>query len=73
MGNVSGAVMAVIGSIIGLAVVAVIVGQKAQTSTVIGSAGTALSQIIGAAVSPVATGTSNTFGSAASNIGGQVL
>jgi predicted membrane protein len=67
MGNVSGAVLAVIGSIVGLAVVAVIVGSKAQTSSVISSAGTALSSIIGAAVSPVSTG--NTFGAASSNTG----
>jgi hypothetical protein len=67
MGNMSGAVLAIIGSIVGLAVVAVIVGQKAQTSTVISSAGTALSQIIGAAVSPVSTG--NTFGAASTSTG----
>ena len=56
MGNISGVVMAVIGSFVGLAVVAVIVGQKAQTPAVIQAGGTALSAIIGAAVAPVSTG-----------------
>ena len=40
-------------AIVGLAIVAVIVGQKSQTSSVIGAAGKALSDTIGAAVKPV--------------------
>lgn len=44
---------AILAAIIGLAIVAVLVSKNAQTGTVIGNAGTALSQVIGAAVSPV--------------------
>jgi uncharacterized membrane protein len=55
MGNVAPAIVAVIAGVIGLAIVAVL-SKQAQTGTVITSAGTALSSIIGAAVSPVATG-----------------
>jgi hypothetical protein len=45
--------------VIGLAIVAVIVSQKAQTPTVLSAAGAALSSVIQAAVSPV-TGTTPT-------------
>lgn len=47
---------AVATAVIGLAVVAVIVGKSAQTSSVIQAAGQALSGVIGAAVAPVAGG-----------------
>jgi hypothetical protein len=67
MGNVAPAVVAVITGIIGLAIIAVVVGTNAQTSNVIGSAGTALSKIIGAAVAPVAT--NNMFGGATGGTG----
>lgn len=67
MGNISGVVMAVIGSFVGLAVVAVIVGQKAQTSSVIQAGGTALSGIISAAVAPVAGNSASTFGNVATS------
>jgi PRD1 phage membrane DNA delivery len=63
MGNIGGAAVAIVAGILGLAIVAVIVSQKANTSTVISSAGTALSGIINAAVSPVAGGSTNLFGS----------
>lgn len=43
----------IVAALIGLAIVAVIVGKNAQTSSVITSAGTALSGVIGAAVQPV--------------------
>jgi hypothetical protein len=46
-------IIAIVTGIIGLAIVAVIVSKNAQTPTVITSFGTALSGIIGAAVSPV--------------------
>jgi PRD1 phage membrane DNA delivery len=59
--RIGGGIVAVIASIIGLAIIAVLVSQKAQTSGVIQSAGTALSSVIGAAVAPV-TGTANQFG-----------
>lgn len=43
----------VLGGIFTLAMVAVIVSQRAQTSTVLQGAGTALSSVINAAVSPL--------------------
>ena len=63
MNSIGPYTIAVIGSIIGLAVLAVIVSQKANTSAVISSAGSALSGIIGAAVAPVSGGSGSTFGS----------
>ena len=56
--------VALAGGIIGLALVAVAVSQKAQTASVIGATGSALSGIIGAAVGPVTGSTSTNFGSA---------
>lgn len=65
MGNIGPGIIAIVTGIIGLAIVAVVVSQNANTSSVIGSAGSALSSVIGAAVSPVSGG-SNQFGSAIS-------
>lgn len=62
MGNVTGAALAIIGGIIGLAVVAVIVSKQANTSGVLTSAGSALSSIINAAVGPVSGSSNNLFG-----------
>ena len=61
MSDFGPAVVTVIAGIIGLAIVAVLVAQKAQTSTVLTGAGSALAQVIHEAVSPV-TG-SSTFAS----------
>ena len=63
MNSIGATVVVVIGGVITLAMVAVLVGQKAQTSSVIQGAGTALSSVIGAAVAPVTGSTTNTFGS----------
>ena len=52
----------VVSGVIALAIVAVIVGQKARTTDVLQAGGTALSGIISAAVSPVTGGAGNTFG-----------
>ena len=68
----SSAVLAVTGAIIGLAVVAVLVGTRAQTPQVISSAGAALAKVIGAAVSPVAN-TQNLFGGVGQSIGGVAI
>jgi hypothetical protein len=68
-GNVGPAVVGVIGGIITLAIVAVLVGTRAQTPQVIQAGGTALSSIINAAVQPVSGG-SNMFGSVGQSIGG---
>jgi len=50
------AILAIVGGVIGLAIVSVLVSKQAQTPTVLSSAGGALSGVIAAAVSPV-TGT----------------
>lgn len=60
-GDFGGAIVAVIAGVIGLAIVAVIVSQNAQTPTIITNAGTALKGVIGAAVAPVSGG-STTIG-----------
>lgn len=64
MSNFGPTFITVVGGIIGLAIVAVLVAQKAQTATVVQGVGSALSNVITAAVSPVTGTTStNTFGS----------
>lgn len=63
MGNAGQQISAIAVAIIGVAIIAVLVSRNAQTSTVIGSAGTAFSQILGTALSPVAqSGGSSPFG-----------
>jgi hypothetical protein len=66
MNQVGPTIITVIAGIVGLAIVAVLVSKKAQTSTVIQGAGTALAGIINAAVQPVTSGGSNQFGSSGS-------
>lgn len=68
MGNIGPTLVTIIAGVIGLAIVAVIVSKNAQTPTVLTSGGTALSSIIGAAVSPVSGG--NTFGAAGQTVAG---
>jgi PRD1 phage membrane DNA delivery len=70
MGNVSATVLSVVGAVIGLAIVAVLVSQKAQTSQVLQGAGSALSGVIAAAVGPVTGSGTNSFGSPGSNPAG---
>jgi hypothetical protein len=53
MGNFGASIATVIGLFVGLALTAVLVSKNANTSSVITSAGTAISNIIGAAVKPV--------------------
>lgn len=62
MSNIGPVFISVIAGVIGLAIVAVLVAQKAQTSTVIQDAGTALSSVIAAAVAPVSGNSSSSFG-----------
>jgi PRD1 phage membrane DNA delivery len=73
MGNIGPTFVIVVGGVITLAMLAVAVSQKAQTSTVIQGAGTALSSIIGAAVAPVTGSTTNMIGSSGTPIGGASL
>jgi hypothetical protein len=56
MSNFGPTLIAVLGGIIGLAIVAVLVSKKAQTSQVLQGAGSALAGVIGAAVGPVTSG-----------------
>ncbi len=62
MGNIGPTFIAVVGGIIGLAIVAVLVSQKAQTAGVLQAGGSALGNIIAEAVKPVTSG-GNQFGS----------
>lgn len=55
-----------------LAIIAVVFSQKANTSSVFTSAGTALSSVIGAAVSPI-TGNATNLGAQVTNTLGSTL
>jgi len=68
MSSIGPGIISIVAGVIGLAIVAVIVSQKANTSQVLTGAGSALSSVIGAAVQPVSG--SNTFGSAGQTVGG---
>lgn len=63
--NLIASVTTVAVAIVGIAILAVLVSNRANTAQVIGSAGQAFAQDIGAAVSPVTGGTFN-FGGGAS-------
>jgi PRD1 phage membrane DNA delivery len=58
------AVVTIATAIVGIAIIAVLVSNKAQTGTVITSAGSAFASDIAAAVSPVTGGTFNLGGGA---------
>lgn len=64
-------IVTIVTAIIGVAILAVIVGQKSQTTSVIGAASSGLANDISAAVAPVtgATATINT-GSSGFGLGG---
>lgn len=68
MDKIGAGFVAIVAGVIGLAMVAVVVSQKAQTSQVLSGAGSALSSVIGAAVAPVSG--SNTFGSTGQTVAG---
>ncbi len=53
MGETGRAVVAILSSIVGLSIVAVLLSTRSNTAGVLGAAGSALSQVIGAATSPV--------------------
>jgi hypothetical protein len=63
MSNFGPTLITVLGGIFTLAMIAVLVSQKAQTSTLISGAGTALSSVINAAVAPVSGSSTNQLGS----------
>lgn len=66
MNQIGPGIIAIVAGVISLAIIAVLVSQKAQTSTVLTGAGTALSTVIQAAVSPVSGSSTNQFGSGGS-------
>lgn len=68
MNNIMKEIGVIAAGIIGLAIVAVLVSQRAQTGNVITSAGRAFSGAIGAAVSPV-TGSSSVGSFGTGNFG----
>lgn len=53
---IGSALVSVIMAVIGVAIVAVIVSSKSQTASVVQAGGTALSSVLGAALSPVTGG-----------------
>ena len=59
--------LAIVGGVLGLAIISVLVSPKAQTSSVLTASGGALSTVIGAAVSPV---TGQSTGASASSMFG---
>jgi hypothetical protein len=71
MGRLGDGIIALLTSVLGVAIVAVFVSKNAQTATIIQQFGSSFSSIIGAAVSPV-TGTSSSTASLPSlpNLGG---
>jgi hypothetical protein len=62
MNAIGPGLVAIVAGIIGLAVIAVLVSQKANTPQVFQGAGSALASVIGAATAPVTGATSNVFG-----------
>jgi hypothetical protein len=60
---IGSALVSIIMAIIGVAIIAVLVSQKAQTANVLQAGGTAVSKVLGSALSPVT-------GSTGVNIGG---
>jgi len=69
MNNAISAILAIVGGVIGLAIVSVLVSKNAQTPQVLGASGNALANVITAAVSPV-TGTGAATGGGGNGSGG---
>jgi PRD1 phage membrane DNA delivery len=63
---IGSALVSIIMAIIGVAIIAVLVSKSAQTANVVSAGGTALSNVLGAALSPVT-------GSTAGNLARTVL
>jgi hypothetical protein len=63
MGNEAGrAILAIVSSIVGLAIISVILSAQAQTGNIISTSGQALSSVIGAATAPVSGGAAASAG-----------
>lgn len=73
MNEIGPTAISIVTAIAGLAMIAVVVSQRAQTGAVIQASGTALSNVIAAAVSPLGGSSNNNataFASPALNVGG---
>jgi membrane DNA delivery protein len=68
MSDVVGGLVTVATAIVGVAIIAVLVGQNAKTSQVLQAGGQAFSTALGAAVAPVSGGLGFTGGSPLSQI-----
>jgi hypothetical protein len=62
MSDAIAALLTIAAGVIGLATIAVLVSNQAQTSSVISSSSTGFASIIGAAVAPVSGGSTGTAG-----------
>jgi hypothetical protein len=58
-GGLGGAIVGIFGTLIGLATIAVMVSQRAQTGSILTALGGAAGTAIGAAVAPVTAGASS--------------
>jgi len=63
------AIIAILTSVIGVSIIAVLVSNQSNTSNVLTAAGTAFSNILKTAVSPVTGGSSSGLGSLGSSLG----
>lgn len=55
-GAIGSAIVSILMAVVGVAIIAVLVSKQAQTATVLNAGGTAISNVLGAALTPV-TGT----------------
>ena len=56
MSEIGSAITSIIMAVIGVAIIAVLVSSKAQTGSVLQAGGTAISSVLGSALSPVTGG-----------------
>lgn len=63
MNDLTAAILAIVGGAFTLAIVSVVLSQRAQTASVIGASGTALSNVIAAAVNPITMNNPTSLGS----------
>jgi hypothetical protein len=75
MNQIGATFVTVLASLVGLAMLAVVVSRRGQAPEVISAGGSALASVIGAAVSPLGGGNQNAtnFGASSNNIGGIAL
>jgi hypothetical protein len=73
MNAIGPGLIAIVGGVITLAMIAVVVSKNAQSSAVLTGAGTALSSVIGAAVAPVSNSTGSTLGSSSTGATGAIV